>query len=320
MSATYHHQYLFGPVPSRRLGLSLGVDVIPKKLCTLDCVYCEVGQTDMRALRRKEYITPGPIIAELQTALRELKDLDFITFSGSGEPTLNSMLGELIHAVKLMTRVPVAVITNGTLLYRDDVRRDLLEADVVLPSLDAATQPVFEQINRPHAQLNINTIINGLKQFRAEYLGKIWLEILFVDGINDTEDELAALRQAINEIKPDKVQLNTVIRPPVESFAHPINEERLREIQTYFGDTCEIVGTFQEKNLQNGTRVDVARVISLLERRAMTAEEIAHALGITAAATVEVLRILQDEGLVVPSVHSQRTYFHSSFVQVSLSS
>ena len=315
MSSSY--QYLFGPVPSRRLGLSLGVDPIPKKLCTLDCVYCEVRQTDLRALKRKEYIPARSIIAELQTALRELKELDFVTFSGSGEPTLNSTLGELIHAVKLITRVPVAVITNGTLLYRDDVRRDLLEADVVLPSLDAATQPVFEQINRPHPQLKINTIIEGLKQFRTEYRGKIWLEILLVEGINDTETELAALREAINEIRPDKVQLNTVVRPPAESFAHPVNEERLREIQTYFGGTCEIVGTFQKKNLQNGTRVDVARVISLLERRAMTAEEIAHALGITASATVEVLQILQDEGLVVPSVHSQRMYFHSSFAQVS---
>lgn len=319
MSSTYH-QYLFGPVPSRRLGLSLGVDVIPKKLCTLDCVYCEVGQTDLRALKRKEYIPEQSIIRELQTALQELKDLDFITFSGSGEPTLNSKLGELIHAVKLMTRVPVAVITNGTLLYRDDVRRDLLEADVVLPSLDAATQPVFKQINRPHPQLKVRTIIDGLKQFRAEYRGKIWLEILFVDGINDTEDELAALRQAINEINPDKVQLNTVIRPPVESFAHPINEERLKDIQTYFGVASEIVGTFQKKNLQNGTRVNVARVVSLLERRAMTAEEIADALGITLDATAKVLQILQDEGLVVPSVHSQRTYFHASFVQLSRSS
>lgn len=315
MSSSY--QYLFGPVPSRRLGLSLGVDPIPKKLCTLDCVYCEVRQTDLRALKRKEYIPARSIIGELQTALRELKELDFVTFSGSGEPTLNSKLGELIHAVKLMTRVPVAVITNGTLLYRDDVRRDLLEADVVLPSLDAATQPVFEQINRPHPQLKINIIIEGLKQFRIEYHGKIWLEILLVEGINDTETELAALREAINEIRPDKVQLNTVVRPPAESFAHPVNEERLREIQTYFGGTCEIVGTFQKKNLQNGTRVDVARVISLLERRAMTTEEIAAALGITLDATVEVLQILQDEGLVFPSVHSQRMYFHSSFVQVS---
>src|SRR5512135_2583332 len=174
---TKRWSYIFGPVPSRRLGLSLGVDVIPKKVCTLDCVYCEVGATDKRALRRREYFPAEAIIAEVEGALASHANVDYISFSGSGEPTLNSKLGEIIRAVKAMTSIPVAVITNGTLFSLEDVRYDLIVADVVLPSLDAATQEVFEKIDRPHPQLRIETIIEGLREFRREYKGQLWLEI-----------------------------------------------------------------------------------------------------------------------------------------------
>lgn len=307
MDTVFH--YLFGPVPSRRLGLSLGVDVIPKKLCTLDCIYCEVGKTDMRGLRRKEYVPAREVLAELERALREYTQLDFITFSGSGEPTLNSKLGMMIHELKLMTRIPIAVITNGTLLFREDVRRDLLEADVVLPSLDAATQETFQKINRPHPQLKIETIIEGLKLFRSEYTGKLWLEVLVVEGVNTSDADLTKLREAIEYINPDRVQLNTVIRPPAESVARPVSPERLEMIKGYFGERCEVIGTFTKEPVQQTTQIDTQAVIALLRRRGMTANEIGLALGVTPRAAQHALETLQHEGLVIPSIHADTTYY-----------
>ncbi|MEX2088906.1 MAG: radical SAM protein, partial [Bacteroidota bacterium] len=235
-------RYIFGPVPSRRLGRSLGVDVIPHKLCNLDCVYCEVGPTDKRAMRRQEYCPADAIIAELKEALAEQPEIDTITFSGAGEPTLNSKLGEIIHATKGLSALPVAVLTNGTLLYLEAVRNDLREADIVLPSLDAVSSRMFGMVNRPHPALQIETIIEGLKTFRKEFHGQIWLEILFVKGLNDERSEVERLRRAVREIQPDKVQLNTIIRPPTNAVFEPVAEKELFRLRELFGETCEVIG------------------------------------------------------------------------------
>jgi len=231
-------KYIFGPVPSRRLGFSLGVDIIPSKTCTLDCIYCQVGRTMCKAIERKEYVAPDEILDELKEVLKSGIRIDYITLSGNGEPTLNSKLGEIIKGIKGISSLPVAVITNGTLLTDRNVREELLSADLVMPSLDAATQKTFQKIDRPHPSLKIENIIEGMVEFRKIYpirspakdtmagspniksgltsngaSGQIWLEIMLVEGINDNQDELNALKTAVEKIEPDKVQLNTPVRP-----------------------------------------------------------------------------------------------------------
>lgn len=271
-------KYIFGPVPSRRLGYSLGVDVIPSKLCTLDCVYCEVGRTDKRGLARKEYVRAEGILAEVREAVAVYPNLDHITISGSGEPTLNSAIGTIIREIKSFSTVPVAVLTNGTLLTEAEVRIDLLDADVVSPSLDAVSQEVFERVDRPHPRLRVAEIIEGLKTFRREYQGQLWLEILFVRGMNDQDEEVRRLKQVVEEIRPDRIHLNTVVRPPAESFAEALPEERMREIQRILGDRCEVIGVFRGKHETIDRRADADAILSLLRRRGMTVEGICAAL------------------------------------------
>jgi wyosine [tRNA(Phe)-imidazoG37] synthetase (radical SAM superfamily) len=232
---------VFGPKRSRRLGRSLAVDVIPRKTCPLDCVYCELGRTDHLTLERKEYVRADAVLEELREVLRNQEgEIDYITLSASGEPTLNSKLGEIIREIKRMTTIPVAVLTNGVLLFREDVRKDLLAADVVLPSLDAVSDHAFEAINRPHGRLDIEEVIDGLIAFRREFTGQIWLEILLVKGINDTPEELALLKSASERIGPDIIHLNTVVRPPAEGWARRVEVEDLRRIRRYFGPTCRV--------------------------------------------------------------------------------
>jgi len=208
------YKYLFGPVPSRRLGMSLGIDLVPKKVCSLDCVYCEVGKTTKLTIDRKEYVLYDRIINELEHYFDNNPDPDYITFSGSGEPTLNINIGEIISFVKhKRPDIPIAVLTNGTMLYDIDVRKAICKADVILPSLDAVTDVVFNKINRPHQDLKINKCIQGLLELRKEFNGKIWLEIFILPDYNDSDNELYELKKWIIKINPDLIQLNTLDRP-----------------------------------------------------------------------------------------------------------
>lgn len=311
MTTTKKWNYVFGPVPSRRLGLSIGVDVIPKKVCTLDCVYCEVGATDKRALRRREYFPADSIISEIEDALKGRTGLEYITFSGSGEPTLNSKLGEIIRAVRQLSSIPIAVITNGTLFSLEEVRYDLTDAAVVLPSLDAASQDVFERIDRPHPQLRIESIIEGMECFREEYKGLIWLEIMLVKGFNDDQKELLRLQKAMERIRPDKVQLNTVIRPPSELGVERIAPSRLKEIQALFGERCEIIGLFDKHGSGESGKSNIAEILSLLERRAMTIEGLADSQKVDEETIVESLRALKEAGLIVSFLHHKEEYYRA---------
>lgn len=275
---------VFGPVPSRRFGRSLGVDVIPRKLCTLDCVYCEVGRTDKRGLARREYIPTDLIIRELREALREHPDVDCVTFTGSGEPTLHEGLGELLRAAKQMTKAPLVVLTNGSLFWKADVRRDLVLADIVCPSLDAVTEEVFRRIDRPHPRLSAAQIVEGQIVFRQEFAGKIWLEILFVQGMNDHDEEVVKLREAIERIKPDKVQINTVVRPPAEPWAHPVSPERLEEIRTMLGPRAEIITPTRERSCAAAPLPTDAEILAAVARRPMSPADVSSGLGADASA------------------------------------
>jgi wyosine [tRNA(Phe)-imidazoG37] synthetase (radical SAM superfamily) len=301
-------KYIFGPVPSRRLGLSLGIDIIPFKTCTLSCIYCQLGDTPATTLERREYIPAADVLAELRSFLAGNPRVDWITFSGSGEPTLHSGIGSIIRAIKAMTSIPVCVITNGTLLSDPAVRHDLLDADAVMPSLDAAREKTFHAVCRAHPDLHAADIIRGLADFRAEYRGKLWLEILLVTGLNDTPEELAALREAVRLIDPDSVQLNTVVRPPADRTAAPLTPERMEEIRAFFGEKAEVIASFASEG-KEGKKTAPEDVLASVKRHPGTVEEVASALGIEEATVANMLRELEKEGRVQTVVYSGRIFW-----------
>jgi wyosine [tRNA(Phe)-imidazoG37] synthetase (radical SAM superfamily) len=268
-------KYLYGPVPSRRLGLSCGIDIVPLKICTLDCIYCQLGSTKQTTTERKVYLPVKPVLAELQEALSEGLEADYITLAGSGEPTLNSQLGELIDGIKKLTNIPVAILTNGTLLYRKDVRTDCAKADVVMPSLDAGDEKTFQRINRPDGVISIEKLISGLCAFRKEFSGRIWLEIFIVDGINTDAEKIANIEKAIELINPDKVHLNTAVRPTADPDIKRLSAEKLQEIASRFGPKCEVVADFFQvhsckiNSNKCGIRVINAKTQALLVKRHM---------------------------------------------------
>jgi wyosine [tRNA(Phe)-imidazoG37] synthetase (radical SAM superfamily) len=305
-------KYTFGPVPSRRLGLSLGVDVIPNKLCSLDCVYCEVGVTDKRGLARKEYLPANEILAEVKEVIAEYPNLDHITISGSGEPTLNSKIGDIIRGIKQMTKVPVAVLTNGTLLNLPEVRRDLMDADIVSPSLDAVSADIFEKVDRPNPKLRINAVIDGIKAFRQEYQGRMWIEILFVKGMNDHDEEVFKMKQVLDEIQPEKVHLNTIIRPPAYAIAKPVGENRLKEIQKILGNRSEIVGIFKETHKTQEHTIDEQAILALLKRRAMTVDQMTESLAMRKEEIITSLKQLTREKFIKSRVFNGEEYYQAS--------
>jgi len=319
-------KYVFGPVASRRLGLSLGIDPIPRKLCTMDCIYCEVGPTDKLAFRRRDYVPVADILAEVRAVLGQLgalrvpeqsgrsvefTPLQYVTFSGSGEPTLHSRLGEMIRAVKSMTAVPVAVLTNGTLLFMEEVRRDLLEAGVGLPSLDAATQEVFERVDRPHPRLRIDRVIEGLRSFRREYWGQLWIEVLLVDGVNDGDEEVSRIKAALDSIAPDRVQLNTVVRPPSDSSARPVTREKMEAIRAILGDRTEIVASFRAgaKSREVDGLKDVIRAV--VARRPMTIVDMVESLGCDVAEIEKEIGDLQRRGDLVCRKQGNEVFYQA---------
>jgi wyosine [tRNA(Phe)-imidazoG37] synthetase (radical SAM superfamily) len=258
-------------------------------------------------------VSPKEIQGELEICLPALdKKPDYITLSGSGEPTLNTNIGDIIHKIKEITFTPVAVLTNSSLLSLNEVREDLSEADVVLPSLDAITPALFEYINRPHASLKIEEIVSGLIQFRKEYRGQIWLEILFCRGVNDGREEIEKFKGVIEKIQPDRVQLNTPVRPPAEDFAFPLTLAQLEEIRERLGDKAEIVSEFAAPAGDKFNSVKDSEILNLIKRRPCTAEDISKALGLHLDEVVKYLEKLLKEGDVHYRMYEHRGYYESA--------
>lgn len=303
-------KYTYGPVPSRRLGLSLGVDLVPKKVCTYDCIYCQIGRTALQTIERREYIPFRSILQDAKEALAECgNDVDYIAISGSGEPTLNLKLGEVIQGIKELTSLPLAVITNGSLLYLDQVRRELLLADVVMPSLDAATAHVFHTINRPHPSLKVADIIQGMAAFRRDYKGQIWLEILLCRAMNDEPEEIERIRDVIRAIQPDKVQLNTVVRPSVEDYASPLSLSRMEQIRSVLGEGAEIIAEFEGYGRKIPWEDLEEKVIRLIQRRPVTPDDLSKTLGIHDLEVTKILDKLTKEERIKYRVFNQRLYY-----------
>jgi wyosine [tRNA(Phe)-imidazoG37] synthetase (radical SAM superfamily) len=302
-------RFVYGPVPSRRLGYSLGVDILPRKTCSLDCVYCQLGPTPRTTARRRACYSPREILAQIQQALGSSRRVDHVTFSGSGEPTLNKNLGRIIRGVKRMTRVPVAVLTNGTLLTRKDVRRDLAAADVVVPSLDAASAPVFRAVNRPHSSLEAGRIVEGLARFRKEFRGQLWLEVMLVKGVNDSPAHLLALKKAVALIRPERIQLNTVVRPPAEASAKPLSARQLEAFRRALGERAEVVTAFKKKGRSREDGDLEAAIAAVVGRRPVTAEDISISLSRRRAEVRKALAHLTASGLVRTVRHGRKTFY-----------
>lgn len=293
---------IFGPVPSRRLGISLGVDLVPYKTCTFNCIYCQLERTANQTLKRKEYIKAQKVLKELKEKLANWQTdkvakqkINYITLSGSGEPTLNVKIGKIISGIKKMTSIPVAVLTNGSLLYRKGVRDSLKKADLVIPSIDAASAKTFKRINRPIKSLGIERIVKGLTAFRKEYRGQIWLEVMLVKGINDQKKEIEKLRRAIAKIKPDRVQLNTVSRPPCEKFARALNSKELKRIKNLLGPSAEVIVDHERRTLPSEIDDLKEGIMTMLKRRPATAKDLADGLGVHRSEILKYLTILKKE-------------------------
>ncbi len=307
--------YIFGPVPSRRLGLSLGIDLVPFKTCTLDCIYCELGKTATPVSRRAEYVA----FTKLEVEIREFFNhnptagkIDFITLSGSGEPTLNTALPQVIKLLRQLSKTPIALLTNGTLFSQPELRQEVLDVDLILPSLDVVSEELFTTLNRPAPELKSQEIIAGLVALRREYQGKIWLEILICAGINDTPQEIEQLIQAAAEIQPDKIQLNTVARPGVLPRAKAVTETYLKQLLPHFSPAAEIIAPFN-KNGANHTAIEkmMEAIFATLKRRPCTADDLKNALGLKKAEVIKILDLLLEKDEIKTLVHAGKHYFQT---------
>ncbi len=306
------YKYLFGPVPSRRLGMSLGIDLVPRKVCSLDCVYCEVGKTTKLTLERKEYIPFVQVINELTHYFENNPDPDYITFSGSGEPTLNSRIGDVLKFIKeKKPKIPIALLTNGTLLFDPEVRAEINRADVVLPSLDAATNPIFQKINRPVPGFDIEKYLQGLIDFRKEFKGKIWLEIFILPEFNLEQRELKKLEEAIIKINPDSIQLNTLDRPGTVADLRPASREELEGIvQLWNLENVEIISPAAQRKDILSYRSDAEEAIfETISRRPCTIEDLMDILGIHINEINKYLDVLEDEKKI-ESIRQKRGIFY----------
>jgi len=306
------YQYLYGPVPSRRLGRSLGIDLVPHKICTYDCIYCQIGKTTQKTLVRQEYVPVIEIIEEVARFLKEeASSIDYLSLSGSGEPTLHSKIRSVIEGIKRITSIPIAVITNGSLLYLEEVRQDLLYADVVLPSLDAVSSEAFLKINRPDEGLSAERMVEGLVQFRKIYKGQIWLEILFCRGVNDSQSELSLMKETIGHIRPDQIHLNTVVRPPSEKWAAPLSQKEMEKIKAFFGEMAIIISEFDRHPFSLTERDIKEEILKILRRRPLSLNDLSKGMGIP---TEELERHIQP--LIQKGSIEVRSFGESVFYEV----
>jgi len=307
-----HH--IFGPVVSRRLGRSLGIDLLPFKTCTYNCVYCECGPTTTHSGRREEFFPVQEIISELDCVLSKKPELDYITFAGSGEPTLSLLIGRVISYLK--EKYPdykVAVLTNGSLLSLNEVRMELMQADLVIPTLSTASQEMFERIHRPVQGLSVKTIIEGIGALREEFSNQIWLEVFLVPPLNTTDNELSNLRDAIYTIRPDRIQVNTLDRPGTESWVRTPDPEETEKITEFLSGgviPVDIIGKETDTSHELYSDEISLHIEETLSRRPCTAEDITHMTGLHMNEVMKKLGCLIRQG-VVQSKQGERGIFYS---------
>ncbi len=302
--------YVYGPVPSRRLGRSLGIDLVPLKTCTYDCLYCQLGKTTHKTTKRQEWVPVKEVLAELTTHLSS--EPDYITISGSGEPTLHSELGSLIKAIKKMTATPLAVLTNSSLLWLPEVREALGGADLVIPSLDAGEEHLFRQVNRPHRDITFHRMVDGLYEFRRTYSGQCWLEVLLLGGITGLSHPVEQIREIAGWIAPDRILLNTVLRPPAHASAVPVSRDLMESFAAAFGEKAEVIGNTRKLPRGSSTQSMPEEVLALVSRRPCTLEDLTTGLGLAPSEASRCIKELSASGLVVSECQGRRLYFRAT--------
>ena len=293
---TAKYKYLFGPVPSRRLGRSLGIDVTPFKTCSYDCIFCQCGCTTRHVTERDEFVPFEEVCAEMARWLAEDGRADYITFAGSGEPTLYSRLGELIAFIKAKTDIPVIVLSNGTLFHRLDVCEEAARADIVKISLSAWDEESFQKINRPAPGLSFETVLAGERNFRRRFNGQLWLEVFLMEGINAEKHQIKQIAAIASDIAPDKVHLNTAVRPPVEAEAKPVAEDKLRSLCALFTPCAEVIASFEAAPSAADGDLNADSLVCLIHRHPATAEQLAAISGADVEAIRTALAPLIEEG------------------------
>ena len=310
MTSKYKH--IFGPVASRRLGRSLGIDLIPFKTCSLDCVYCECGRTTVKTIERKDYFLVEEVLGELKDWKDKGGEADIVTLAGSGEPTLYKSLTEIIKGAKEITKLPLCLITNGTLFYLEEVREAALLADVVMPSLDAADEATFKKINRPVAGLSFAEYLEGLQLFCEEYRGKgrVDLEIFLVPGINDNEAQVQALSLLSRSLRVNAVQLNTAVRPPADKDVRPIPREEMEKWARYFIPKAEVIASYHSAPLKEAKAVSEEEILETLSHRTMSLEDLVEAKGYKLEDTEAILKRLLEKGLIYSRTQDGKDFFY----------
>ncbi|MBN1355639.1 radical SAM protein [bacterium] len=308
---TESNRFVFGPVPSRRLGRSLGIDLVPYKTCTLNCIYCECGPTTNLTVERKEYVPAEAVEADILDRLPDLTGrMDFITFSGSGEPTLSVSIPRITTLIRSLTETPLVLLTNGTLLYRDEVIRDIADIDVLIPSLDTVDPDIFAIMNRPHPDLNLDHLLEGLRRLRSVFTNKIWLEVFLCKGINDQPEHLAALGDEIRRINPDAVQLNTLYRPGAEPLLKPLTDPELQNAQEVMGITVQPPFISSRKPAEIPEPSQIRRMIlNTIRRRPCTAMDLSSGLALPRHEVQTALDTLTRQDLVFVNRKSGKDFF-----------
>jgi wyosine [tRNA(Phe)-imidazoG37] synthetase (radical SAM superfamily) len=300
--------YVFGPVPSRRLGLSLGVDLIPEKTCPYDCLYCQVGKTTIKTIETDPLTPVREVIWELGQRLEKITP-DVITLSGSGEPTLHSQIDQVIDLIKEITDIKIALLTNGSLFWNEEVRKKVMGAHIIMPTLSTASEETFRIIHRPHGELNLSMIIEGLTNLRRDYFGSLFLEVVLLAGLNDSDNEIEGLKRVIDQISPDKIQLNTVVRPPADSRAIPLDRKRLEDIKSFFGAKAEIVAhtPFEEQGVEYDSPAKT--VLEMIKRRPVRDIDIANVLNMRLGEVEGLIKGLLLKGLIRKHEHSGDVFY-----------
>jgi len=304
-------QYTYGPVPSRRLGRSLGVDLVPPKTCDLNCVYCQLGRTEHTRLERAHYTPVDAVVEDVQSRLRNGPRPDYVTLAGSGEPTLHVGFGEVAGRIKAFTDVPIALVTNGTLFHLAEVRAACRAIDLILPSLDAGDEETFQRINRPHAGLTLQMVVGGLAALRREFAGQLWLEVFVIAGLNDSDEQIARIKACADRIDPHRIQVNTAVRPPAEADVGVPSAQRLEEIRERLGPRAEIIAPVSGLPDTPGARARRQEVLAMLLRRPCTAKDVAEGLGLHPNEAIKHLRRLLDEGAVQVRQRLYETYYEA---------
>jgi wyosine [tRNA(Phe)-imidazoG37] synthetase (radical SAM superfamily) len=302
---------VYGPVPSRRLGMSLGVDLVPFKVCPFDCIYCQLGPTRVISVKRENFFPVQPLVEEVGRALERGPRPDVITLAGSGEPTLYKPLGRLISALKAITDIPVVLLTNGALFGDPVLRREAALADMVLPSLDAGDEGLFRIMNRPHESLALERVVAGLETFRSEYAGPIWLEVMVVAGLSDGEPQVRLVAEQARRIRPDRIHLNTPVRPSPLGPSAIVPQERLEALCSLFAPVAEVVADFKPGRGTRGDRIGEIeeQVLDLLARRPCTVEDAAAGLAASPNEVVKALAALESSGRIESRIHDMRRFY-----------